>query len=89
MMPGANDVVAIVRDMSSKDPVFGQAIAEAYGRVCDRIEARALAKVPKPRVFEVRHELQEARFALLSTAAEGKGVALAEAAALDAIGLQP
>jgi hypothetical protein len=59
-----NEAVAKVRDMIAAQPSLADAFKAAWGRVCDKIQARALAKRPKPRVFEVHHETEAARVAL-------------------------
>lgn len=88
MKRDANEVVAIVRDMTAKDPDLLASVTSAYNRICDKIEARAKAKRPLPLGFEVRHECAAARLSLLSAIADGEGVAKAEALAASSIGLE-
>lgn len=59
----------------------------AWGRVCDKIEARALATRPKPRSFEVHHETQVARLAFLTALVAGGDLSTCETAALAAVAL--
>lgn len=84
-----NEVVAKVRDMIAAQPALADAFKAAWNRVCDKIEARALAARPKPRVFEIHHETEVARVALLTAIAEGRAIEVAEGESLAKIGLQP
>lgn len=59
----------------------------AWGRVCDKIEARALTTRPKPRSFEVHHETQVARLAFLTALVAGANMSACETAALEAVAL--
>jgi hypothetical protein len=83
-----NEVVAIVREKTDKDPAFLASVTAAYNILCDQIEARAKAKRPMPKVFEVRHECATARLALLSAIADGKDFSAARAIAAQSVGFE-
>lgn len=82
-----NETVAVVQSMVAADPALGIAMNAAWNRICDKIEARALARRPKPKVFEVHHDLQVARLAFLEGVVAGCGVDAAEAESLAKVGL--
>lgn len=82
-----NAAVAKVREMIAENPALAEDFKAAWNRVCDKIEARALAKRPKPRVFEVYHQTEVARIALLTAIAEGKSLEASEAVALTRVHL--
>ena len=82
-----NEIIAKVREMCAAHPPLADATKAAWNRVCDKIEARALAKRPKPKSFEVHHETEAARLALLTAVAEGRAPESGEIEALERIGL--
>lgn len=83
----ANAIVAKVQEMGAKHPPLLEALTAAWNRVCDKIETRAQAMRPKPRVFELRHEMSTARLALLRAVAEGRAPESGEIEALESVGL--
>lgn len=82
-----NEIIAKARELCAAHPPLADAFKAAWSRVCDKIEARALAKRPKPRVFEVHHETEIARIALLTAIAEGRAPESGEVEALERVGL--
>lgn len=82
-----NEAIAKVKGMIASKPALGAELTAAWNRVCDRIEERALAKRPKPKSFEVHHETEAARAALMTAIAEGRTVETAELESLNRIGL--
>lgn len=82
-----NETIEKVKAMCAKHPPLRDALQAAFDRVCAKIEARAIARRPKPKVFEVHHETQVARLALMEAVAAGRAPESGEVEALERIGL--
>lgn len=83
-----NEVVTKVRELCAASKEAETAIKAGWNVVCDKIEKRALAKRPKPKVFEVHHETEVARLAYLKAIAEGKTPDAAQVVGANAVGLE-
>lgn len=81
-----NEIAAKARELCAAQPPLAASFKAAWSRVCDKIEARALTKRPKARVFEIHHETELARLALLTAIAEGRSPEAGEAEALARVG---
>lgn len=82
-----NEVVAKARKLIASKPDLEASMRGAWGRICDKIQDRALAKRPKPQSYEVRQELEAARLALLTAVVEGRTLEVAEDEALQRLDL--
>jgi hypothetical protein len=82
-----NEVIGAARAKLGKDTPLNTAVMEAWDKVCDQIQARAVARRPKMKVFEVHHETQVAKLALLTAIVEGRTPSAAQEAALRSVGL--
>lgn len=87
MTNASNEVVTAVRELCAKRPTLHVEMQSGWGRICDKIEQRALAARPKPKVFEVHHETQTARLVFLTAIVAGRSVEMSEAEALEIVGL--
>lgn len=83
-----NEVTTKVREMCEANPEFQKTLWAAWGEVCDRIEKRALARRPKPKSFEVHHECEVARLALLKAVVGGATPEAARLQSAEAIGME-
>lgn len=83
-----NEIILKVREMCAADKQVEAAIKAGWNAICDKIEKRALAKRPKPKVFEVHHETEVAKLAYLTAIVEGKTNEVAQGAAEAAVGLE-
>lgn len=75
------------RKMLAEQPALKATMETGWVRICDKIEARALATRPRPKVFEVRHETELARLTFLTEIVNGKTIDQAEVASLNSVGL--
>ena len=82
-----NEAHTIIKARVDASPAFKDDLTAAWNRICDAIEARALARRPKPAAFEVRHETETARAALFVAVASGKPLPDGEAIACNAVGI--
>lgn len=82
-----NEIVEAAKAKLAKHPPLAEATKAAWNRVCDKIQDRALTRRPKPKVFEVHHETEVARLALLAAIANGRGPESGEIEALERVGL--
>jgi hypothetical protein len=76
-----NEANAKAQKLFTADPALLAGAKDAWVRVCDAIEARALKARPLPKAYEVRHETDTARAAFLTAIANGETPRAAEAAA--------
>lgn len=67
-----NEIAEKARTRISGNPPLEVALRAAWDRICTKIEERAASVRPKRKVFEVHHETQAARLALLTAIVEGR-----------------
>lgn len=72
--------------IAADGPVF-QAANAAYQSVCQEIDARAIARKDKPKVYEIHHETMRAQDAFLREILSGGDIGQAANAARRAVSL--
>ncbi len=82
-----NEAQRKATDMCNAHPPLKCAALAAWDRVAQKIDDRAASTRPKMKVFEVHHQQETARFALLLAIAQGRAPESGEIEALESIGL--